>query len=147
MNGQCTKNTKKMKEATSKELKANMFLPCPPLFHKQGYSHDIPFIRTLKTLISVEYVDCVDLERPRFVTLFQLLLPYGCLSLRYLCLLGLLYALCFKGCVHFFELIFISCWLCCQRALKESRAEITSNPPFCDNVAQVKKARVLFSTL
>jgi len=44
---------------------------------------------------------------------------------------------------NFCVCIFISWWLCCQGALKESRAEITSNPPFCDNVAQVKKARGL----
>lgn len=46
---------------------------------------------------------------------------------------------------NFCVCIFISWWLCCQGALKESRAEITSNPPFCDNVAQVKKARGLSS--
>lgn len=44
---------------------------------------------------------------------------------------------------NFCVCIFISWWLCCQGALKESRAEITSNPPFCDNVVQVKKARGL----
>lgn len=40
-----------------------------------------------------------------------------------------------------FWCIFISRWLCCQGALRESRAEITSNPPFCDNVAQSEETQ------
>lgn len=44
------------------------------------------------------------------------------------------------GCARFW-CVFISRWLCCQGALRESRAEITSNPPFCDNVAQSEETQ------